>query len=287
MNNKINDTNFAGIFDARNDSNNPICLLYSEIFDSVILNGSMAHGRSQPGFNLANCTPFVHAAKKALDFGIEREEMIEVIAASLEEYYELVRPKNAAEWLGIPDQASSKLLESPPWAAVFPWRARTMESYRLAYENAALKENAVLGNRTGIEAGWLFCGPVVREKCMVEAKRIGYVLKEIATHGYMRSNDPEGDVKATALLKSNGDWRWLITAGNHRAAASAALGFGVIPIRVNLVIMREHVEYWPRVADQLYTKSQALQIFDNFFDGQASQITKPWIERVSINLREK
>jgi len=263
------------LFDARSSTNHPISLIYSEIFDAIILNGSFEMGRSQPGFNLGITSPFLYAAKKAVEFGISKNGFIDVIEVELSNYYKKVQPCNAANWLGLEKDANELLMEAPPWGAVFPWRARTLESYQKTYEKAALEENLAIGINTGIEEGWLFCGPVSKQKCRIEAKRIGYVLTQISKQGYVRSDEPDGDVKATALV-NNGEWRWLITAGNHRAVAAAALGYKSIPIRVNLVINRDDVDVWPRVIDGLYSKKQALNIFDNIFSGNVSHITKIW-----------
>ena len=227
---KSNSSNSTSIIDFRNKTNHPISLQYSEIYTNALINGKMKHGRSQPGFGLTDNSPFVLSAKKAVDFGVEKEGVSEAIEEIFRNYYALVRPKNASEWLGLASDDNHPLSQAPPWGAVFPWRARSIESYRKAYENAAISENKVNGGSLDISKGWLFCGPVSDEKRKVEASRIEYVLKEISRHGYKRWDRSEGDVRATALVKETGEWRWLITAGNHRAAASSALGFGEIPI---------------------------------------------------------
>jgi hypothetical protein len=274
------------IIELRYGTNHPCSLLYSEIYNNALLTGKLAEGRSQPGFSLKGKSPFVLAAKSAILYGIEREDVVNTIEKVLFEYYETVRPKSATEWLGLDISPGNKLAQSPPWAAVFPWRARTLESYQQAYEMAALKENNIVQTSTApldITKGWLFCGPCSSEKIRIEALRINYVLKQISKEGFRRSNQPEGDVKATALVDNSDRWRWLITAGNHRASAASALGYDEIPIRVNLVIRRGDVKFWPNVVNGLYTEAQALKIFDQYFDAVTPPVTNHWLLSTSDN----
>ncbi|MFZ4619443.1 MAG: phosphoribosylglycinamide formyltransferase [Bacteroidota bacterium] len=270
----------SSILDLRNPSGHPAALQYSEIYSNVLLNGKISDGRSQPGFGLGGDTPFVRAAQHGLEFGIWNDGVVEAIQSVFDTYYEFVRPASAAEWLGLQLPDDHILMKSPPWASVFPWRARSVDSYRQAYEKAAIAENSVTGENLDISHGWLFCGPVTQEKSRVEAKRILYVLQQISKNGYQRWDSAEGDVKATALVNGSGEWRWLITAGNHRAAAAAAMRFESIPVRVNLVIHRDHARYWPHVADGLYTEKEAVQVFDNFFDSVTPPVIDGWLDNI-------
>lgn len=266
----------APLLDLRQTTNHPLSLRYSEVHDHAVLEGVFAHGRVQPSLSLAGNTPFVNAARRALRHGLDRPDTLEQMMAVLRGYYDLVRPGDAATWLGVPKVRG--LQDQPPWAAVFPWRARTVASYRQAYEYAAIAENQAVGREAGIEDGWLFCGPVSKEKIRIEAERIFYVLTSIQQSGYSRQDGPDGDVRATALVNERQEWRWLITAGNHRASAAAALGMPSIPVRVNLVISRADAPYWNHVVDGLYSLDDALVVFDNFFDARPVGSTCAWLD---------
>lgn len=266
------------VLDLRETTNHPLSLRYSEVFSQCVLWGRFEHGRAQPGLDVARSTPFVKAAQAALAHGPERAGVLDAMVDTLRPYYDRVRPAHAAQWLGLDGaDAPAALAAVPPWAAVFPWRARSIESYRQAYETAALAENRSVGREVGIEDGWLFCGPVSEDKMRIEAERILFVLRRILAHGYQRSDDSDGDVRATALVNASGDWRWLITAGNHRASAAAALGLGAIPIRVNLVISRADVRHWRHVVDGLVSPAQALAVFDRYFDACPPPVAQPWL----------
>lgn len=269
--------NFNKILDLRKGANHPLAFLYSEIYDSCIIDALIEHGRSQPGFSLKENSPFVIAAKIALENqGMEEKAIIYRLQKIFAQYYDVFRPKNAMEFLGFEMMQNQQLLNEPPWGSVFPWRFRSIESYKGAYEKMALIENKSLGIDKGIEDGWLFCGPCSEMKAFIEAKRMFYVISQIKQNGYERSDDNDGDAKATALVDSSGEWRWLLTGGNHRASAASALGYKTIPIRVNLVICREQVGFWPHVQDGLYTKIEALNFFDSIFNANVPPLAKDW-----------
>ncbi len=270
------------ILDLRNEVGHPLAFLYSEIYSAVVLTGQLQHGRSQPGFSLKGTSPFYLSALAGIRHGLEKPDVFEVIRDVLRIYYEKVTPEHAAEWLGVQVNEGHIFRQSPPWAAVFPWRARSVESYRQAYEKAAIEENRSVGIMDkDINDGWLFCGPVSEAKMEVEARRIGNVLKSIKHQNYCRSDDSDGDARATALVKRNHEWRWLLTAGNHRAAAASALGYDSIPIRINLVIERAHVDYWPHVRNGNYTREQALDFFDRVFEAQSPPVAASWSQFAS------
>lgn len=264
------------LLDLRFTTNHPLTLRYSEIYNHALVVGCFAHGRVQPGLSLSGQTPFLSSARVAVAHGLEKSDVLDVMQESLRRYYEQVRPQSATHWLGL--ESTNELSNTPPWGAVFPWRARTIDSYRKAYEEAAWAENRAVGREVGITDGWLFCGPVSDEKIRIEAERILYVLRRIRANGYQRSDEGDGDVKATALINERHEWRWLITAGNHRASAAAALGMKSIPIRVNLVISRADVNYWKHVTDGLYNPEDALYVFDNFFNGDPAGAVRQWVD---------
>lgn len=277
------------VLDLREQGNHPLALRYSEVHTQAVLSGRFEHGRAQGALDTSRATPFVMAARRAVAHGLHRTGVREAMLEVLRPYYEQVRPRHAADWLGLTDPASASapvageasappaLLAAPPWGAVFPWRARSVQSYTHAYADAARAENLAVGRDVGIEDGWLFCGPVSEEKARIEAERILYVLRRIADEGYRRSDDGDGDVRATALVHETGAWRWLITAGNHRASAAAALGFDEIPIRVNLVISRADAAHWRHVREALFTLEQAQAVFDRYFHASPPPVLRPWL----------
>lgn len=268
-------TNF--IFDVRNTSNHPLSLKYAEIYKACLINCSPSIIRSQPGFSLSEYSPFVYAIKQVVnEDSLTETEMINRIEKVFFEYYNLVQVKNASEWFGIDNEFLTK---QPPWGAVYPWRARSIKSYRNAFEKAAIHENNAIGHEgVDISDGWLFNGPVSKQKIRIESERMLYIFKRVKKFGYQRSNENDGDPKATALVSENGDYRCILTGGNHRTSVATALGHSAIPIRVNLVIRRDEVDYWPQVVDGIFTKKEALKVFDCYFNAQPPNYVNDWIE---------
>lgn len=271
------------LIDLREAGNHPSLLKYKEIFNAAVLNGQIKYGRSQPGFSLSGMSPFVVAAKEAVAFGLDKSGVLDAVISVFRKYYNSIQIDTAAEWYGISNSEGSELKKTPPWGAVFPWRGRSIVSYQKAFEKAAIEENLSVGKEGGIEKGWLFNGPVEEFKVKVESERMLFVLRQIHNNGYKRSDDLDGDARATALVDEEFNWRWLLTGGNHRASAAAALGFESIPIRVNLVINRSEVDFWNHVQNKTFTRIRALSVFDSYFNAEPLISTKLYIESINKN----
>ncbi len=279
-NHKPEEENF--LLDVRETTNHPLSNRYSEIYKACLLNCSPDILRSQPGFSLSGSSPFVNAIKQVLNHdNLDSRETLEKVEKIFSKYYEMVQVKDASEWFGLENQY---LMKQPPWGAVYPWRARSIDSYRNSFERAALHENEAIGyDGVDITEGWLFNGPVTRRKVKIESERMLYILKRINKYGYQRSNENDGDPKATALVNENGEYRCVLTGGNHRASVASALGFKKIPIRVNLVIRRDEVDFWPQVVDQIFTRNEALKVFDIYFNATPPNYTLNWCEFINKN----
>jgi len=264
------------LFDVRDTTNHPLSLKYSEIYNACLVNCSPSILRSQPGLSLLDYSPFVNAIKQVLNLqDLEGSNSLQKVEKVFYEYYETVQVKNASEWFGIDNDFLKK---QPPWGAVYPWRARSISSYRKAFEKAAIHENNAIGHQgVDINEGWLFNGPVSKRKVRIESERMLYILKRIKKYGYQRSNENDGDPKATALVNENGEYRCVLTGGNHRASVASALGFTEIPIRINLVIRRDEVDFWPQVVDKIFTRSEALKVFDCYFNAEPPDFINKWV----------
>ncbi len=253
---KINDN----LVDLRNYINHPIALRYAEIYKEILINAPADKGRISPFFKLNYNAPFYIAAKAGVN---HLENCTQVVKDELDNFYYEFQPSNVNEWFQL-NSTSNALAQLPPWAGILPWRARTIENYQETIKKGTLSDNQKADYNADIyKGGWAYCGPVKEEKCMIETKRIVELIESINKHGYIRNNDKDGDIVATALICDDNSWVWVVTNGYHRAAVLAAMGFAVIPIRINLVIRRNEVHFWPQVSNGLYTKEQALQIFDN------------------------
>lgn len=252
------------VLDFRRENAHPIFLKYSEIFDAILINASVMRGRLLPFFRINKDAPFFLAAKSGLQFE-EKKLSFDAVKNKLNEFYEEFQPRNAEDWFSLDVPSESLLKKLPPWSAVLPWRARSIDSFREIIENGTRSDNEKEGLLGGIEKGWAYCGPVAPEKLEIEAKRINELIYSFRKNGYQRSFEKDGDIVATALIDKKNNWRWLVTSGYHRACVLAAMGWEEIPVRINLVIREDEMKFWPHVAGNLYTKEMAKSIFENIF----------------------
>src|SRR5699024_3862206 len=112
---------------------------------------------------------------------------------------------------------------------------------------------------------------ISKERGLLEIETLPELTKSIHKKGYLRGNGHEEDIKASVLIKGN-DYKYIIKDGTHRLAVLSALDYKSAPIRVlptsiPAFIYRREVDFWPKVQDGLYTREQALKVFDNIFKG--------------------
>lgn len=257
---------FNGVFDLRGKNGHPFLLRYSEIFDAVLIDARAAQGRLLPFYKINEDAPFFLAAKAGLQFE-DKKSSFNAVKKELNNFYENFQPKNVEDWFALNVPLQSPLKELPPWSAVLPWRARSVGAFREAIEAGTRSDNQKEGLLGGIEKGWAYCGPVVEEKLDIEAKRINELIYSFRKNDYQRSFEKDGDIVATALVDKDNSWRWLVTSGYHRACVLAAMGWETIPVRINLVIRGDEIDFWPHVVGGVYTKEMAKNIFENIFSG--------------------
>lgn len=251
---------------AQNDSGHPLHLRYAEGFRAIVLDCRAERGRVLPCLNVSERFPFKFSVSEALV--VKKEDRYFAIKESLRSQYEDFAPVSAGEWLGLIGKGSNPEFDKlKPWFGVLPWRTRSAQSYGLAIEQSAQTENSINGLKGGIEHGWMLCGPVSERKLEVESNRLLRIMESIEDQGYARNDSSDGDIRATALV-SDDKWVWLVTHGHHRVAVLSALGYDKFPVRINLVIRRDEAEYWPHVVSGLYTRPQALKVFDRIFESR-------------------
>lgn len=265
----VYEENHNGVIDLRSKSNHPLSLKYGEIFSSALIDANVRQGRLLPYFELNKNAPFYKAAKAGFLFE-EKMKSFNAVRTALNDFYEKFQPKSISDWFLLNAHIESNLRKFPAWAAVLPWRARSVKSFQETIEDGTRKDNEKDGLQGGIEKGWAYCGPVSEEKLSIEAKRINELIYSFRKNGYQRSFENDGDIVATALVNKKNDWCWLVTSGYHRACVLAAMGEETIPVRVNLVIREDEADFWPHVSSGFYSKDMAIHIFRNIFQPQVN-----------------
>ena len=240
----------------------------------VLINANLNQGRGLPinSFGSTGNHPFSIAVK--VSQGLKRADQMIKIESILFEYYERVNPINFSEMAGFEDPF--KLSEFPPWAIVMPWQAEGPEEWSKHITHHVAGENGRYDKSATIENGWAWTGPVDENKCKIEASRLASVASSISSKGYLRNDSYDGDIKADILVNESNDWVWQSVSAQHRAAALSGLGYDNVPIRVRSIIRREEFEFWPNVCNKLYTKDEALWMFDTIFRGDFGFVTRNW-----------
>ena len=268
--------------DLRDEANDPRALLYHGKPRSVLIDAPVNTGYALDSFPLDpnGPHPFIRAVREGCDSEYPRQAIAEV----LREYYSVVQPESAAEWLGLSERDVPEFDEVPGWMRIFPWRNVSLSTRRKAIERVARRENKKHGVDAGADAGWRAFGPVSEEVLQVEVERLYRLMKSISENGLLRHNEPHGDIRAVALVNESGEWHWQTDwGGQHRVAALTAMGYERLPVRIWRVVFRDHVSHWPKVSSGFYTENAALDIFDRIFHRQIPPSVQPWKDAVLSN----
>lgn len=194
----------------------------------------------------------------------------------LEQFSRRWRPSSAAAAMGLPGREASAELRRipayasvsiPPWGSVGPSEAASRRAM-LSHQ-----ENAHHGARLTVDEGSLVSGRLSPAKGALEFERMTRIIDSIRKRGYRRSDGPDGDIKGLMLLRGD-DWAVHAIQGQHRISALAALGRSHVPVRIcdtwwqkTNAVRRAEVDSWPNVRNGLFTREQALEIFDRIFEG--------------------
>ena len=264
----------AAPLDLRGETDDPIAAAYLADKRSVLIDVAMERCRRGWGtisfaLGAKSLDPIVRTARDHI-----RDNRTTYEGSPLARYYEHFQPRSAAEVLGLP--AILPFTEMPPLAAQLPWSVTVSLDARHALIR---KENRGHGAKLDAEHGWFGFGPVSTQKGRLEMTRLGRVCDSIREHGYRRRDTMDGDIRASILI-GNRDWVCWIGSGHHRIAALSALGYTQVPIRLlsggyRPLIRRTDVDAWPQVRSGLYSRDQALAVFDRIFEGRPPDETLP------------
>jgi hypothetical protein len=208
--------------------------------------------------------PFVATLERYDDVGCVLEAR-----SPLRAFFDTWRPRHAADVLGIePSRAHVSLRRSDPLAYVLPWDGMSLEEMMAERRAFIRRDHKKAGRSLNPAAGWKAWGPCSEALIEFEVRRLVDVFQSIRTLGFRRSDGPDGDIEAV-VLRADGENRYLVSPGHHRAAALAALGYAEVPLRLSgIVVRREDVGAWPGVRKGLFTEEIALEVFDRVHAGR-------------------
>jgi len=186
-------------------------------------------------------------------------------------HFDLVRPQTVAESMGLPQTTSlHPLLSLPPELSFRPWARPPYEYQAHLRERRQLirEENRERGADLDASHGHYAWGPVSPEKGALEFAALTRLAENMRRNGVKRFNGE--DPLRVHILRSGGEMRAICHMGNHRLAAMTALGEESVLVWPHpTIIDRRDVEMWLGVVQGVFTREQALTVFDQFFNGRS------------------
>lgn len=245
--------------------NTPLDLIYSNFQGKAALVPIERCRSHMLGFT-PNGNPFVESLK------IYSRSKREYTGSVLEYYYNNYCPSSMRSVLLSDDDSLNKYHSM---ATVLPWGIATPEQKlpKVCVDPEATKLFSSEAKKLGLSEkdnyGWQFFGPISEGLGQLEYQRLISVFNSIKNSGYLP--EQHGFIHGQFLV-SDDDWVWVNIGGKHRFASLAALDFKTIPVALNsrssaLFIRRIDVEYWPNVRNGLFSKADALNIFDRLMSG--------------------
>jgi len=279
---KIVNLNSIGPLDLISKNIDPITAQYLFGLNQVIVEMKFAECRTNRWFDMFenSLDPGIFATMKAIKKNLKGKVLLDDIYLTLKEYKSLIGINNAQDFLDIEPTENNILNSYPWWAAVNPWDNRTFD-YMLKFHPIEVKKDRLKnGMKILSNDPYEIMEENEQRSLKSHAKQYAKLTEEIKEKGFKYGND-FGYVLAELFILNN-EFRWKIGGeGNHRAAVAVALGIKKIPVVVNKIIRLDEIQYWPNVANGIFTKDQATKIFNNIFFAQPSKINYKWIKKNS------
>ncbi|WNF36578.1 hypothetical protein RJD24_19490 [Bacillaceae bacterium IKA-2] len=204
-------------------------------------------------YNEEGFHPFVETIKQ-----YRENKNVTYDASVLKKFYQLFKPRNLSEaFFYNEDQALSLLKKG--WVG-YPWLWN--EKLRVIVEDNP-GETRPGGNH--------FFGPNTDKFGIAEMGRLTTSCEMLDNIGYLPELFADGYVTGY-MLKYKDDYRFIITEGQHRIAAIAALGYKKIECRFSQsdqyprIVDFKDVKKWPQVKNGTYSRKSAEKVFMRFFE---------------------
>ena len=187
------------------------------------------------------------------------------IRQSLHDFYTNWAPRTTAELLGL--EPRMPWHDFPAIEYTLPWSPREpgpSEGSRRQQRGQLAAESLGLFDWHDYSC-WKEFGPPTAQLVEMEARRLERVRDSITSEGF-RVQLASRVLPFIAGKQS----RFMVLAGHHRLACAVHLGYQQIPVIVNWgrpVVLRDH-EGWPGVQKELFSSSEAVEIFGRYFVDQ-------------------
>ncbi len=172
---------------------------------------------------------------------------------------------SAADIVGLKNNINLK--NYPAWAIVMPWEKLSIEDkfekYPETFYKNRLTRGLVFENQKRASIIKMMYTSKFAENRVNQMREL---YKRIKRNGYAEkdSNLP----KINILIKDH-EWRWFMgDGGNHRSYILSCINHDYFTARINSIIDKSQVNDWHNVRNGTYSKSDAEDIFDSYFDGK-------------------
>ena len=259
---------------------NPLSAQYFAGQKKVLMNIDLSKCRTNRWFGMSgdSLDPFIFMINNSIKQNLKGNELYANILKFLKENQFLGLAKNAAEHLDIDSDLSEKIANYPWWAAVNPWDNRTFEDQLYYYPIEVKKNRAINGMQILSDDHNEIVRDDIDNSLPSHANQYTKLIGQIKKNGFKYGNE-FGHVTAELFIADN-KFCWKIgEEGNHRATVAAALEIKKIPIIITKIIKLDEIDYWPNVANGLFSKNQASKIFYSIFEAKPSKIYDKWIEQ--------
>jgi hypothetical protein len=171
--------------------------------------------------------------------------------------------KTAAEIVGLPN--NSILSKYPAWALVLPWEKITLEfkyrEYFKAFVENRSAHTAKFSKSQLLSINNTFYSKSNARSQVLQTKAL---LKSIKLKGLLDLKPLPG----IYIMYDARRWCWFMSGdGNHRSYIANLLGCDSFYVEIKGVIKRQDAKNWNNVRNGTYSLSEALILFDSFFNG--------------------
>lgn len=187
----------------------------------------------------------------------------------LEAYYATGFPPSAADVLGM--DSTHALAGYPPLAAVLPWYQMSPDEYLRAMEEAIVGHAQQTGRPGwGVTDGHTQFGPVSSRKLDFELERLSSLVNSVRQHGVSSEHPPL--LGGLVVDDRSAFWVFDVRDGLHRCAVFSAMDYqwarGQVVANLGPTVYRSQSADWPQVQSGLFSKEEALSVFDRYIAGR-------------------
>ncbi|MGR2738777.1 hypothetical protein ACUY1T_10030 [Billgrantia sp. Q4P2] len=195
----------------------------------------------------------------------------------LEAYWQRWQPASLATSLGLCEENSHPWLQAaPPLSDFMPWSDMAQvevlrayaepKSHGSTHDGPKMSETAV--RQVGPKPAWFGEHRLGKLIHLYETiLRDGYRRHASQQLGYFQQHI------VVDTLERDGEVRFVVANGQHRAAVLSVLGHEFVPVLVHVLhrrgpslVRHEDCLRWPLVRHEIISPSQALEVFDRVFD---------------------